>query len=117
MSLRAWRPLRRWLPLARTTRSRLPDRDRQSAKVQGRLAGEDRRRARRELEIEHGHLQPSDERENRGLFGEAAARKPHVRGVGGELVERRIDGQPQASAGSLVDFYFGPSVGVDRIWT
>ena len=68
----------------------------------------------RELEVEHRHLQLADQRQDRGLLVEAAAREPHVRRVGGKLVERRIDRQPQPAAVALVDVDLGPRVVVER---
>ena len=50
-----------------------------------------------DLEIDHRDLDAADQRNNRGLLVEAAAREPEVRGVGRKLVERGIDGQPVAA--------------------
>ena len=51
--------------------------------------------SRREFEFDNRHLQSPDEREDRRLTIETAARETKVRGVGWELVERGINGQPE----------------------
>ena len=49
----------------------------------------------------HTHLRLADQRQDRRLLVEAAAREPHVRRIRRELIERRIDRQPQAPARCL----------------
>ena len=66
------------------------------------------------LEVEHRHLQMADHRQDRRLPVEAAASEPQVRRVGGKLVERRIDRQPQATARSFIQVHLGPRVVVER---
>ena len=82
--------------------------------VGNRRADQDRRRAGREIEVEHRHLQTADQRQDHRLPVEAAAREPQVRRVGGKLVERRINRQPQAAARSFIQIHLGPRVVVER---
>ena len=51
--------------------------------------------------------------EDRGLPVEAAAGQAHVGGVGGELVQGRVDGQPQPAARRLLHVHLGPRVVVE----
>ena len=62
----------------------------------------------------HEHLDLADHRDDHRLLVEAAARQPQVRGIRRELIERGIDGQPQAAAVALVEIDLGPRVVVER---
>ena len=80
----------------------------------GLAADQDRRRVRRDLEVDTCIFELADQRQDRRLLVEAAARQPHVGRVGRKLVERRIDRQPQAAAAAFVDVDLGPGVVVER---
>ena len=56
----------------------------------------------------------SDQRNDRCLLVQAAAREAKMRGIGRELVERRIDGQPEAAIRAFVDVDLRPRVVVER---
>src|SRR5262249_3620335 len=63
--------------------------------VLGRPPDRDGGRARLDVEGEDPHLRVAHGGQDGGLPVEPAAREPDVRGVGGELVQRGVDGQPQ----------------------
>ena len=62
----------------------------------------------------HRDLHAADQRNNRRLLVEAAAREPEVRGVGRKLVERGIDRQPEPARRAFVDVDLRPRVVVER---
>ena len=51
-----------------------------------------------DVHLEDAHLRAADGGQDGGLAIQAAAGEPDVGGVGGELVQGRIDGQPEAAA-------------------
>ena len=57
-----------------------------------RLSDEHSRASGNNFDIDQRHFHAADQRDNRGLPVEAAAREAEMRGVGRKLVEGRIDG-------------------------
>src|SRR5438552_9400963 len=91
----------------------LGDGEVEGAQVLGRPADQERRGARLHVHLEDAHLGVPDGGQDGDLAIQAAAGEPDVGGVGRELVEGGIDGQPPSLPASLLHVDLGPGVVVE----
>src|SRR6185369_5001015 len=90
------------------------ERELDGPRVTRRAAEQDGYGARARLRLQDGHADAADEGQDGGLLVQASAGQADVGGVGGELVERGVHGQPEAAAGRPFEVYLRPGVVVER---